>query len=227
MSETNDTWADRIHPVRCVCCDKNRSDSSLALGELQADGWINIDSDDDEWMCPVCDLCNQRSANKNKSMTTKQQPIASCVGCFMSREDVPEQELLADGWVRIGKGSYGWLCPACVRITDIVNGGPVLTSSCTKESGSSSASVAPAGLETPEMSPDYCTTREPPYYRIPDGATQLWHVIAALGMTHCQAMALKYVYRAGRKPGVAKVDDLRKAVANIEYEITRLEKDML
>ncbi len=165
MSETNDTWADRIHPAWCVCCDKNRSDSSV-------------------------------------------------------------DELQAVGWVRIGEGSYGWLCPECVRITDIINDGPVLTSSCIKESGSSPASVAPAGLETPEMTPDYCTTHEPPYYRIPDGATQLWHVIAALGMTHCQAMALKYVYRAGRKPGVAKADDLRKAVANLEYEITRLEKDV-
>lgn len=66
-------------------------------------------------------------------------------------------------------------------------------------------------------------TTAPAYYQLPEGATQLWDVITALGLTHCHASALEYVYRAGRKPGVAKVHDLRKAVANLEYEIARLE----
>jgi hypothetical protein len=65
----------------------------------------------------------------------------------------------------------------------------------------------------------------PDYYRIPRDAVQLWDAITALGLTHCHASALEYVYRAGRKPGVAKVHDLRKAVANLEYEIARLEEE--
>lgn len=65
----------------------------------------------------------------------------------------------------------------------------------------------------------------PDYYRIPRDAVQLWDVIATLGMTHCHAAAMEYVYRAGRKPGASKVDDLRKAVANLEYEIAMLESE--
>ena len=65
----------------------------------------------------------------------------------------------------------------------------------------------------------------PDYYLLPEGATRLWELIDALGMSHRQASAFEYVYRAGRKPGVSKVDDLRKAVANLEYEIAMLESE--
>ena len=65
----------------------------------------------------------------------------------------------------------------------------------------------------------------PAYYLLPEGATRLWELIDALGMSHRQASAFEYVYRAGRKPGASKADDLRKAVANLEYEIARLESE--
>jgi hypothetical protein len=40
------------------------------------------------------------------------------------------------------------------------------------------------------------------------------------------ATAMAYLWRCGRKPGVDPVEDLRKAVVHIEYEIARLQSQV-
>jgi hypothetical protein len=47
-------------------------------------------------------------------------------------------------------------------------------------------------------------------------------VIEAWGLRYGLGAAVKYIARAGRKPGVSAVEDLRKAIWFIEREITRL-----
>lgn len=37
-------------------------------------------------------------------------------------------------------------------------------------------------------------------------------------------MAIKYIWRSGKKPDTNTIEDLRKAIACIEYEIERIEK---
>lgn len=39
-------------------------------------------------------------------------------------------------------------------------------------------------------------------------------------------MAIKYIWRCGRKPDVSSVQDLRKAIKYLELEIIRLEKQV-
>lgn len=43
--------------------------------------------------------------------------------------------------------------------------------------------------------------------------------------THNIGAAMKYLWRAGLKPGAERVEDLRKAIWYIEREITRLGKN--
>jgi hypothetical protein len=107
---------------------------------------------------------------------------------------------------------------ALLRDIDAVRGFECAYRTSDKASGPPPA-VAGDSAATPLLS----TT--PAYYLLPEGATRLWELIDALGMSHRQASAFEYVYRAGRKPGASKADDLRKAVANLEYEIARLESE--
>lgn len=48
-------------------------------------------------------------------------------------------------------------------------------------------------------------------------------VVEALGWGYAIGSATKYLWRMGRKPGVAQLDDLRKARWWIDHEIQRLE----
>jgi len=68
----------------------------------------------------------------------------------------------------------------------------------------------------------------PKYYLIPTrGKTHIqpWDISVELHHSYPRGAALKYLLRAGNKPGNAAVDDLRKAVRSIEREIEAIEAD--
>lgn len=72
------------------------------------------------------------------------------------------------------------------------------------------------------MTEPYETVKSPPHYnRHPSGVeciTIIQHFPYNIGA------AMKYLWRAGLKPNAAHVEDLRKAIRYIEYEIQRLEQ---
>ena len=53
---------------------------------------------------------------------------------------------------------------------------------------------------------------QPPHYGGKDYPYQPIHVIEAWGLGFCLGTALKYIGRAGRKPGESRVKDLQKAI---------------
>ena len=61
------------------------------------------------------------------------------------------------------------------------------------------------------------------YYRRETGHEAL-DVIEAWGLGFSLGNVIKYVARAGRKPGVQTLDDLRKAASYLAREIARLER---
>lgn len=63
------------------------------------------------------------------------------------------------------------------------------------------------------------------HYASLDGSTTVQDVIEAFGMNWNRGNAIKYLIRAGRKDPDKELDDLRKALSYIEYEIARLEKE--
>lgn len=62
----------------------------------------------------------------------------------------------------------------------------------------------------------------PNYYDLPPlpSSPQIIHI--TMYMPHCRASAIEYIWRAGNKPGTSAIDDLRKAIRHLEYEIERL-----
>lgn len=64
----------------------------------------------------------------------------------------------------------------------------------------------------------------PAYYN-PEDPTEPVKVIRAWGLGFCLGNVLKYVARAGRKPGVETIDDLKKAATYLALEIEALEKE--
>lgn len=63
----------------------------------------------------------------------------------------------------------------------------------------------------------------PDYYG-PGGVYEPLRVIDAWGLSFRLGNALKYVARAGKKPGTSALEDLRKAATYISLEIARLEE---
>lgn len=64
----------------------------------------------------------------------------------------------------------------------------------------------------------------PTYYVLPRACTEVRHVIEVLRLSYHVGTALAYLCRAGRKPGARYVDDLRKAVAHLQFELERAER---
>ncbi len=56
------------------------------------------------------------------------------------------------------------------------------------------------------------------------GPFECREVIAELGLNFNLGAAFKYLWRAGKKNGADKAEDLRKAIACIQHELTRLGK---
>ncbi len=67
------------------------------------------------------------------------------------------------------------------------------------------------------------TVDHPPHYKL--GGIEAIDVIEAWGLGFCLGNAVKYVSRAGRKPGVDPVEDLKKARWYLEREIERRTKE--
>jgi hypothetical protein len=63
----------------------------------------------------------------------------------------------------------------------------------------------------------------PPHYA--ELTPQPIEVIEAWGLTFCTGNALKYLARAGRKPGEDAVTDLKKAIWYLQRELARRERD--
>lgn len=69
----------------------------------------------------------------------------------------------------------------------------------------------------------YESVDHPPHYG-GDTPYEAIKVIEAWGLGFCLGNAVKYISRAGNKPGVSITDDLRKAVWYIQREISDIEK---
>ena len=65
---------------------------------------------------------------------------------------------------------------------------------------------------------------DPPHYRVGDTYETI-KVINAWGATYCVGSAIKYLSRLNRKEGAPVVQDLRKAIRFLEFEVERLEKN--
>lgn len=67
------------------------------------------------------------------------------------------------------------------------------------------------------------TTTRPNYYDLPllPASPQIIHI--TMHLPHCRASAVEYILRAGSKPNTPAVDDLRKAVQMLLFEIERME----
>lgn len=63
----------------------------------------------------------------------------------------------------------------------------------------------------------------PEYYLLPRACTEVRHVIEALNLGYNLGNVLKYVCRAGKKPGADYANDLRKAAQYIQFELERVE----
>lgn len=66
------------------------------------------------------------------------------------------------------------------------------------------------------------TVNHPPHYQI--GGLECIDVIEALGLNFSLGCVLKYLWRAGRKPEVELLEDMRKAAWYLQREIERVEK---
>lgn len=77
----------------------------------------------------------------------------------------------------------------------------------------------------PALSPDsrYEAVDHPAHYGGKDDPFEPIKIIEALELGFAPGNALKYLLRAGRKPGVAYVEDLKKAVWYLNREIERCE----
>lgn len=64
----------------------------------------------------------------------------------------------------------------------------------------------------------------PDHYGGADDVYEAIKVIDAWGIGFALGNAVKYISRAGRKPGVDALTDLRKAAFYLQHEITRLER---
>jgi hypothetical protein len=75
--------------------------------------------------------------------------------------------------------------------------------------------INPAGMvvDTKPLLPDR------PYYVLPTGA-QVKDVVAHLDYN--VGVAAAYLFRAGRKPGNAKADDIQKAIDHLRFELERI-----
>lgn len=84
------------------------------------------------------------------------------------------------------------------------------------------APAAPLLANPPTPSAE--TVNHPQHYG-GDGAYECIRVIQAWGVSFEIGSVLKYVCRAGKKPGAKRLEDLRKAKRYIEFEIERVENE--
>ncbi len=77
----------------------------------------------------------------------------------------------------------------------------------------------------PALSPnnDYEAVDHPPHYGGKSDPFEPIKIIEALDLGFAPGSALKYLLRAGRKPGSPYVEDLKKAVWYLNREIERVE----
>lgn len=65
----------------------------------------------------------------------------------------------------------------------------------------------------------------PAHYGGADNPFEAIKVIDAWGLGFCLGNTVKYICRAGRKPGVAALEDLKKALWYLQYEVERIERE--
>ena len=67
---------------------------------------------------------------------------------------------------------------------------------------------------------EFDNVKNPEHYHLPNGL-EVKDVIGH--MTFFRASAIKYIFRAGKKSKEKEIEDLRKAIQNLEFEIKRIE----
>jgi hypothetical protein len=80
------------------------------------------------------------------------------------------------------------------------------------------ALFAPTRAETPQVAVEH-----PAHYGGADNPYECIKVIESWGLGFCLGNVVKYISRAGKKPGAAELDDLKKAAFYLDREITRIE----
>lgn len=79
-------------------------------------------------------------------------------------------------------------------------------------------------MRVPELSqPAYEAVNHPAHYGGEDDPFEPIKIIEALDLGFNTGNALKYLLRAGRKPGVSYAEDLQKAVWYLQREVDRAE----
>ncbi len=74
------------------------------------------------------------------------------------------------------------------------------------------------------MSDQYEQIDHPLHYGGAESVYEAIRVIEAWGLGFCLGNAVKYISRAGHKPGVSAATDLRKSLWYVQREIERLER---
>lgn len=72
------------------------------------------------------------------------------------------------------------------------------------------------------MEPVADTVNAPNHYC--KGGYELGPILYVWGLSHRRASAVEYIMRAGDKDAAKEIEDLRKAIRNIEMEIEYMEK---
>lgn len=66
------------------------------------------------------------------------------------------------------------------------------------------------------------STIKPAHYAV-GSSYEHYRVVEAWALRYCPACAVKYITRAGKKPGVSAVEDYKKAIRYLQMEIDNLE----
>lgn len=83
-------------------------------------------------------------------------------------------------------------------------------------------SVLASGIVFGDAQPTYEFVQHPAHYNSHPAGIECITVIEP--MSFCVGTAIKHLWRAGLKPGADHVQDLRKAITYIEFEIARVER---
>lgn len=83
-------------------------------------------------------------------------------------------------------------------------------------------SVLPSGIVFGDAQPAYEFVRHPAHYNSHPAGIECITVIEPMCLN--VGTAIKHLWRAGLKPGADHVQDLRKAITYIEFEIARVER---
>jgi len=82
---------------------------------------------------------------------------------------------------------------------------------------------AAAGLAAIIATEPVEVVEHPQHYGGKDNPYEHVKIVNAVGLNYQLGCATKYIFRAGKKPGVDPIEDLKKAIKFVELEIQRIQ----